>query len=270
MDPMLKISLRAAVVAALLATAACSGRPEPVAIGFGVSFGQARLGCQPDDTGLALTDLRLYLHDVQLLRSDGSAAAVRLDAAPPWQSTDVAMVDLEDGTGDCLNGTAVTHRTITGRVPPGDYRGLRFTVGVPEALNHADPLTAVAPLNRSAMHWHWRSGYKFLRAGYRQGDDGYWLHLGSARCRGTIGALEGCAEPNRVRVELAQFEPQRDRVDIDLAVLFASAAGGDGVVESCQMGPDETHCAEIQRALGLDPASGLPSAPARAFRRGPR
>ncbi len=44
-------------------------------------------------------------------------------------------------------------------------KGLEFKIGVPETLNHIDPLTAVSPLNYTDMHWHWASGYKFFRAG---------------------------------------------------------------------------------------------------------
>lgn len=245
---------------------ACGQPAEPVSLRFAATFGDQPLACDSAATEPALTDLRFFVHDVALLRQDGSAVPVALSPEGPWQSADVALVDLENGSGACLNGTPAVHATVEGEVPAGSYSGLRFALGVPARLNHADPLLAEAPLDRSTMHWHWRSGYKFMRAGYRSDDDGFWLHLGSARCHGTIGDLRGCDEPNRAHVELDGFDPARDLVAVDLAVLFESALHGDGVVQSCQMGPDESDCGPVQRALGLDPDTGESVAPATVFR----
>ena len=119
-----------------------------------------------------------------------------------WQSSDIALLDLENGQGSCANGSEAINASIRVRAPEGDYAGLSFRLGVPERLNHADPLLAHTPLNVTPMHWHWRSGYKFLRAGIRTADDGFWIHLGSSRCAGTIGNLQGCAASNRADIEL--------------------------------------------------------------------
>ncbi len=51
-------------------------------------------------------------------------------------------------------------------VPPGDYRRIRFNVGVERARNHADPSVFPArhPLNPmvNGLHWDWKGGYVFL------------------------------------------------------------------------------------------------------------
>ncbi|MDZ7643630.1 MAG: MbnP family protein [Woeseiaceae bacterium] len=87
-------------------------------------------------------------------------------------------------------------------MPTGDYRTLRLTLGVPADLNHGDPLHAPAPLTQTPMHWHWRSGYKFLRAGVTRGADGYWLHLGSTRCRAR-SAISRVARPQIARASIS-------------------------------------------------------------------
>ena len=45
---------------------------------------------------------------------------------------------------------------------PAQPAGVRFTIGVPEHLNHAEPTRAQPPLDRSDMFWTWRLGYKFF------------------------------------------------------------------------------------------------------------
>lgn len=51
-------------------------------------------------------------------------------------------------------------------VPPGDYRALRFTVGIDPETNAADPSRWAAghPLNPNVngLHWSWQGGYIFL------------------------------------------------------------------------------------------------------------
>jgi len=47
---------------------------------------------------------------------------------------------------------------------------LSFSIGVPNYLNHQNPVKAQPPLNQSAMHWQWLSGYKFLRLEYEKDD----------------------------------------------------------------------------------------------------
>jgi len=44
---------------------------------------------------------------------------------------DLALLDFEDGTGGCVNGTPDVNDRVAGTVPEGHYTGLRFTLGVP-------------------------------------------------------------------------------------------------------------------------------------------
>ena len=204
----------------------------------------------------ALTDLRFYVSNPQVVTADGKVRDVGFSVERPWQNDAVALIDLEDGSGACQNGTAEVTTQLVGVVRYGNYQALRFTVGVPFRLNHSNPLTASPPLDDPDMHWHWRSGYKFLRAGVRTDTDGFWIHVGSAGCEGTVGNITECRFPNRIDVELTGFVPGESRVSIDLARLTAGVDLGDGDATDCSSGPAEKSCTAPFAALGIDFATG--------------
>jgi uncharacterized repeat protein (TIGR04052 family) len=251
----------------LLFIAGCSAPQQDVEIPFEIRFGETSLSCAGEVGGIALTDLRFYVHDIRLVTADNDERRLTLVEDPLWQSLEVALLDFESGEGRCTNGTEQVNDIIRGRAPPGDYTGLKFRVGVPEHLNHADPLRAEAPLSYSFMHWHWQTGYKFLRAGLAREDDGFWIHLGSSRCERTAG---GCLSGNRPAVVLSPFAPGEDVVELDLRELINGIDLDDGRPSDCSSGPAETECQMPFAALGIDFSTGdADSAPA-VFRAGPR
>lgn len=234
---------------ATLTATGCSSPEMQLRIPFVAHFDGQEIGCSRSTTGLSLSDLRFFVSSVRAIRDDGVAVDLVLQPDNQWQLADLALLDLEDGTGACDNGTPPTNKVLRGTLPAGEYRGLLFTVGVPFELNHADPLLAAAPLDDTAMHWHWRAGYKFMRAGVRTADDGFWFHLGSTGCEGTVQNITGCRFPNRVEVLLPEFVPGGDSVAVDLAALVGATA--------CSSGPAEQSCEVPFRALGLDFATGF-------------
>lgn len=247
--------MRALSYLPILVLAGCSGATSPVDIPFELRFGEEPIGCAQAAGGFTLTDLRFYVYDVELGSEDGFVP-LELPPDPPWQGDGVALLDFEDGTGDCANGTPGVRTVLHGRAPPGSYTGLRFRIGVPESLNHADPLAATPPLHDTSMHWHWTSGYRFLRAGIASADDGFWIHLGSTRCEGTVTDIKGCKASNRPKVELPDYAAGEDLVIIDLESLFAGVDLADGEPGDCSSGPTESACEAPFAALGLDFATG--------------
>lgn len=215
--------------------------------------------------GPVLSDLRFYLSNPQLLDGEGKAHDVRFATEFEWQNDAVAFIDLEDGSGACENGTEETFDRIIGVARDRQYRGLRFTIGVPFRLNHENPLTATPPLDDPAMHWHWRSGYKFLRAGVHTEDDGFWIHSGSAGCEGTVGHITGCRYPNRIEVFLPDFVPGDSAIEIDLAELLNGTDLGDGEASDCSSGPPESACVAPYAALGIDFATGRSNGAQKVF-----
>jgi len=242
------------IVLFLLGNAACSDSRLGVKIPFAVVHGEHSITCDSPNT--SLTDLRFFVSDLALLNAEGRQEPVVLDDQYQWQQRDLALIDLENGRDACQNGTAEIYSYLVGSVPAGDYKGIVFTVGVPFERNHANPLTAATPLDIAAMHWHWRSGYKFLRAGIRTHAESFWLHLGSAGCEGTTTNVSGCRFPNRVAVELPDFLLRNDTIAIDLEGLFAGANLLDGEHGDCSSGPAETSCVAPFLALGIDHESG--------------
>jgi uncharacterized repeat protein (TIGR04052 family) len=182
----LKASL---AVVALAALAACGGGSDDtgtqdVSIAFSATEGDTVLSGACSGVALnniatrngaavktMLTDLRFYVSNVKLVKADGSTADVTLDESV-WQankgSDSVALLDFEDGT--CTNntgGTGGTNMKITGKVASGTYVGVKFTLGVPETMNHSNPTVATTakPLDSSVpgMLWSWQSGRKFMK-----------------------------------------------------------------------------------------------------------
>jgi uncharacterized repeat protein (TIGR04052 family) len=234
---------------------ACAEPPAQLNIPFAAEFRGVAVECDAGND-VTLSDLRFYVFDVHLRDSAGKMQQLRLSNDDSWQRDGVALLDLEDGQYNCLNGTAAINDVLRGSIAAADYRGLTFTLGVPFERNHSDPLRAAAPLDDPAMHWHWRGGYKFLRAGLGTATDGFWLHLGSTGCEGTLQNITGCHAPNRVTVELENFVPGRDIVVVDLGELLTDAELADGTASDCSSGPAERHCETAFRALGLDHAGG--------------
>lgn len=251
-------------VLACAAAVGCSESRTRVEIPFQASYGGEAIACGTE-ADVVLTDLRFYLYGVHLIDAAGASRAVELVDDEAWQRDGLAFIDLEDGSGRCLNGTAEVNAAIRGSVPAGSYVGIGFTLGVPFELNHGDPLLADAPLGDADMHWHWRGGYKFLRAGIRTRDDGFWLHLGSTGCAGTIRNITGCTAANRVAVLLDGFVPGRDVVDVDLSALANGQALGDGMPTDCSSGPAERSCVPAFRSLGLDHAGGTAAGSQQVF-----
>ena len=253
-------------IACLLA-GACTPRLETIEIPFAVRYGETEIGCNSPDAGPALSDLRLYVHSVRLFDESGAAIDVALTADGIWQSKDIALLDFENGEGACINGSPQTNVVLRGEYSGRAATGLRLEIGVPEGLNHNDPMLAEAPLSFTAMHWHWKSGYKFMRAGLRTpGDDGFWMHLGSDRCEGTIDNILGCRSANRPFVDLPGYRPDASIVVIDLQRLTRDINLADRALSQCQSGPTEKECVAPFSSLGLDFDSGDTVSAATVFR----
>ena len=219
---------------------------------------------------MRLTDLRYYVHKLRIVTPDQQEIPLNLIADGIWQNERVALIDLEDGEGACLNGSAETNRIARGSYSGGPFRGLAFEIGVPAELNHADPLLAVPPLGYTEMHWHWASGYKFMRAGVETDNDSFFLHLGSSRCEGTIGDIRGCAAANRPTVRLTDFDPNLHTVVLNLDQLIDTVNLRDGARSDCMSGPANDACRGPFARLGIEFDSGNSMGAASVFEAGVR
>lgn len=88
--------------------------------------------------------IKMYVSDVALVKSNGSEVPVK----------GINLMKLKAGQKAIL---------FKGDAPRGDYRGVRFNIGLPRAINHAEAATAKAPLSvEDGMFWAWNSGYVFM------------------------------------------------------------------------------------------------------------
>lgn len=107
----------------------------------------------------SVTRLDLLLSGFALRRPDGQ-----------WQASTnaVAFLSLTEGRT----------RVRVADFPAGDYDALRFAVGVPPELNHADaakfPAGHALNPNLNGLHWSWQGGYIFLAL------EGRWQTTNSA------------------------------------------------------------------------------------------
>ncbi|MFM2313137.1 MAG: hypothetical protein RLZZ04_2413 [Cyanobacteriota bacterium] len=143
---------------------------QEIAINFAAYVGEAEFACGESykEVGTAKStitpkDFRFYVSNLALIDEAGNAVPLKLSQDGKWQYQNTALLDFEDGTKSCDNGTAEINTTVKGKIPAGDYQSLQFTLGIPQKLNHSDAAIAQSPLNLTSMWWNWQGGYKFLR-----------------------------------------------------------------------------------------------------------
>ncbi|MFO0589679.1 MAG: metallo-mystery pair system four-Cys motif protein [Polyangiaceae bacterium] len=252
------------------ATGGTGGSAEPLQIGihFEANVGAEPFGCGKTFSGVGspatdvtIADYRLYVHDVALHKADGTLVPVTLDQDGLWQYQTVALLDFEDGSGSCQNGTPETNAVVNGSVPAGEYDGIHFKVGVPFELNHQDAAVAPSPLNLSALFWSWLGGYKFLRIDSLPAgsDAAFNLHLGSTDCvEDGNGGVASCSRPNSPEVNLTGFDPLTTPIVIDYAAVVASSdlKTNGGGPPGCMSGAMDPECGPVFEKLGIDIADG--------------
>jgi len=218
---------------------------------------------------IQLTDLRFYVHDVRFVHSDGTETTAALIADGRWQTESLALMDLEDGTGACENGSREMHDTLVLSGPNASTVGIRFRIGVPFELNHDNPATNPSPLNVTAMSWGWMGGHKFMRLEAEVDGFSHLLHLASTGCEGTIGNISRCDRGNRPEIEVnwGTERPHSLAISIDtLLGLSTEGASASAATDwSCMSTRRDPACLSPFRALGLDVETGTSMLPAIAF-----
>ena len=148
----------------------------------------------------SITRVSYLLSEFALQRTDGSWLELTNSAA--W-------LDLEQNRNSFL----------LENIPPGEFRSVRFAVGLAPGLNHAAPdqFPAGHPLNPALnnLHWSWQGGYIFMAI------EGLW--------RNSSGALDGWAyhlarDTNATRITLSApvvlTNETRLELDFDLGALL--------------------------------------------------
>lgn len=127
---------------------------KPKFKGEDLTFNDMKWITNAGDT-LNFTRLRMILSNIELIKTNGETA--RLDT--------FAYISFDE------------KRNILGfdkNLPAGNFKGIRFMIGLDSAINHGDPMQwgNTHPLNPlvNHMHWNWASGYIFWVA------EGYYMN----------------------------------------------------------------------------------------------
>ena len=221
--------------------------------GPGATQAEVRFGLAEGDAA-TVRALQFYVHTIELVDEHGKPHPFRFAAAAPWQSEQVALIDI---AGDPSTPRHVSVQGTIDGAAGAAYSAVRLTVGVPFELNHGNPLVAGAPLDRSEMFWNWQSGHKFLRADLAASGHEWSFHLGSTGCS-SASALRPparpCMQPNEMRIEL-KGDPLRGVVRLRLDTLVAAARSANHVVCTGDYEVDPA-CKDAYAATGLQP--GIP------------
>lgn len=246
-----------------------------VSLQFRAMFGAIPFECrtQVSNLGLAVTaarptDMRLYVHDVALIDANtGDAVPVELTEGTPWAGNGITLLDFESGDGFCDGGTEGTNDVVTGTVPGGRYDGVSFKIGVPFAFNHQALANATAPLDVAGVFVNPITGYQHFQLGLSptSGPETTWpvqIHAINCVHEGT-GPVTSCAADNVTSWTFAQFSPDEDTIDFDLADLLSTSdltrnavvrpAGVDyETPKGCQSDANDTDCQPIFNRYGLN------------------
>ncbi|HMR03528.1 MAG TPA: metallo-mystery pair system four-Cys motif protein [Candidatus Competibacter phosphatis] len=208
-----------------------------------------------------ITDWRFYVHDVELVGSNGVRQTLALEQDGTWQYQNVALLDLRR---DCGSGALPTNAVVAGTVPNDHYTGICFKVGIPYELNHVNDATAPSPLNNSGMLWNWRGGRKFIRIdgmgapGDVDRATAFHIHLGSTQCPGTdpnAPPSAACGYPNIAEFCLDNFNVDQDTIVMDIGTALEAsnvAFNTPDTASGCMSANSDPECIPIMPRLNLD------------------
>lgn len=261
-----------------------------ITVPFQAVAGDTAIACNTTLTGLGtsgtdatLADFRFFIHDLKLVTDEGVEIPVTLDAEVAGQNADVALLDFRDVSpcdDEDADANAAYKDSVVGTVtidPALTLSSVRFTLGVPFDLNHANQADAVEPLRNpglaTGMAWSWQAGYKFIgldvfpvggitRPGNAEWSSTKWnSHLGSTGCPISTSDLsngtepEPCTAANRVEVtlplgnlDLDQFAIQLDYAELVSGSNLGQDAGGPA---GCMSGATDPECEAVFDKLGL-------------------
>ena len=237
---------RSLLLAALALTGCDSDRQ--VSVSFSPSASGQPVSC--DDAASMISTLQFFVSDVELRDAGGRWQALTLNPTLAWQNDAVALVSYSCDTG-------TSQLTVQGRWPGEQIHGLRFTLGVPQRLNHQNPAGASSPLNVASMFWTWQQGYKFLRLEGSATTGGWAFHLGSTGCKSPAAIrppVQPCSAANRVNVVLDNYGGS-EPIIIDLDPLIQTLTQ-PGPLSCTDQYARSLGCTAALALLGLDAASG--------------
>ena len=181
--------------------------------------------------------LKFYISNVNLVKTDGSLLPLPGIALTEFRGAGSNQASSTGNTtagqmmpdGQMYKATGTQNAlAFKARVPAGEYRGVRFEVGVPKDLNNRDASLQQLPLGVEAgMFWAWNPGYIFYRfegktmvAGKPQP---FLLHMGTDAYRMPVNAFD--LQTNKVKINVSDSSGAVT-MNLDVAKAFEKDPSG--------------------------------------------
>ena len=188
--------------------------------------------------------LKFYVSNVVLVKADGGLVPISGLSLAEFKgagamagghggsassSSTGSSVDMMQG-GMMMSATTTQNAVVfKGNAPVGEYRGVRFDVGVPRELNNQDASLQKMPLGvESGMFWAWNPGYIFYRFEGKTVIAGkaepFLLHMGTDAYRMAVGL----------------FDLQKPGVKVNVTAQGGAARINLNVAKVFERGPNST------------------------------
>ena len=101
------------------------------------------------------SELKYVISNIRLIKADGSEIPYNVN-------------DLDKGAAVIDQAKAATLNYVLSNIPVGEYKQIKFGLGVKQEINTLDQLRfpvfyATAGANDTKMHWEWGTGYRFTK-----------------------------------------------------------------------------------------------------------
>lgn len=101
------------------------------------------------------SELKYVISNIRLIKADGSEIPYNVN-------------DLDKGAAVIDQAKAATLNYVLSNIPVGDYKQIKFGLGVKQEINTLDQLRfpvfyATGGANDTKMHWEWGTGYRFTK-----------------------------------------------------------------------------------------------------------
>ena len=186
-------------------------------------------------------------------------------SSTPWQTENVVLIQpyladcdtqsaevpkaIQDDQANSLALKNNNHLQFAAPIDLDAAEQLSFTLAVPFALNHQNPLSQPSPLNLPNMFWSWRSGHKFFRLDMQGPSKNWVFHLGSVGCS-AVSTMRSpkneCMQPNRVSFHLDKKHNGSTLV-LHLDRLMANTSMQNS--DSCLFHSEQQSCAVLMSNL---------------------
>tara|TARA_R110000787_G_scaffold247001_2_gene352695 strand:+ start:202 stop:1083 length:882 start_codon:yes stop_codon:yes gene_type:complete len=236
--------------------------PKNQRINLQLLWQEAQLDCQAifnagaEHKTWSIEQFQFFISDIQM--GSESSGWRSVDLVPsPFQSNDTVLLGTNCRAAKQKNSSERDSNWTIELAPSVDMStssSIRFTLGVPFAVNHLNPISQPSPLNLPSMFWVWQTGHKFVRLELASQNEQWLFHLGSTGCKSAsvMRAPEhGCRYPNSVNFQLPIILADDNNValNLNLAALLNNVELTPS--SSCQSEQDSVSCQQLFDNLSL-------------------